>query len=518
MSSRSSTTPLDSTAKTRRRVLFALAIVLLASVVVLLAFMGSQTARPIAHIVSSPSAVESSRRDDTALETDVEDSLAPTSPNTDRLELVERDTVAAPRAAAIPPALASGSIFGWVRDPLRHPDRFRGAKLQLRSKAATIRSRAEAAEDAHSIEVRDDGSFEARDLDLGKWRVSGKIAGCAPVSADVVIAAGSERVRIDFDLDPDRVVTIDLVDRDGNPFVESATKVGFSIASLVTPFACAEQPSLDANPRSSGRVLRSRSAIRGTGTPWYVMVVEASGRDRVWVGAALGDRALAFREVPLDVERVSLVTSVDDLRGAMGALTVDVVDDWDTMPRRDASVFLANALPVAPTKWTDARGRASFEALLEGEIQVRVRADDYVSANRSIQVTAGKTATLEIRLEPAISISGVARDEHDHPRGRLQVRAIPATGDDTRWQFERSTVTDDDGSFVLRGLAHREYTLIDAATRLSKTSWPQFTRSSVPTGMTFVDARSGSVEGVVVVIPLPKESTGSARGSVRVAR
>jgi hypothetical protein len=516
MTSAHSTRRVDPSLASRRLLLLALIAVLLAIVAIVLATTRLSGVQPPVPVASRESLMQRSSRGDIHLDSEVGEPLPARAPSVAQ----PREDVAQPSAVAVAPVPISGSLFGWVRDPEHRSDRFHGGKLHLRyqsgSPAAPVSdSSSRAAAREQSIEIRDDGSFDARDLDLGTWVVRGKIAGCAPLLARVVLGAGANRVRLDFDLDPDRVVTIDLVDGDGNPFLDSATRDGCSLASLVAPFACATEPSLAANPLSNERVLRSRSVVRGKGKPWCTLTIEASQHDRVWVGAAIANRTLAFREVSLGVEHIALATSTDVLSGALGALTVHVVDDLDSVPIHDASVFLPNTLPTAPTQWTDAGGQAWFEGLVEGEIQVRVRVDDYVTANRSVRVRAGNTTALEVRLERAVWIAGVVRDGEGRPRGGLYLRAMPATGDASRWEYERSTMTEADGAFVLKGLAHREYVLMDASTKVSKSSWPQITRSSVPPGATYVDARVGNVDGVSVLIPLPKGTQCSSHSRVR---
>lgn len=60
-----------------------------------------------------------------------------------------------------------------------------------------------------------------------------------------------------------------------------------------------------------------------------------------------------------------------------------------------------------------------------------------------------------------------------------------------------------DGSFRIRGLAHIDYVLMDGQREGAATSSPQFTRGTILPGMTFVDARAGSVSDVVLVLPSP---------------
>jgi hypothetical protein len=317
-------------------------------------------------------------------------------------------------------------------------------------------------------------------------------------------------VRHDFVLDPNRALTIDLVDPAGTPLLESAGPGLAGLVSLIAPFARDAEPAVGASLHASGRALSLRSGIIGAGVPWRGMTIEASHEERVWIGVSLGDLVLASREAPIGVERVSLGVSLDALRGSSGSLALRVVDDWSSAPVPEASAVLTNALPVQATKWTDASGRATFEELVGGDVYVRVRAGNFVTFDRSVLVEPAKRSSLEARLEPAVTVSGVVRDEHGNPRTALQVRAIPANGDESRWLLERSTVTAQDGSFVLPGLSHREYTLSDPSTYVSKSSWPQYTRSSVPAGIGFVDARAGSVNGIELVIPLPKPQLSGA--------
>jgi hypothetical protein len=250
-------------------------------------------------------------------------------------------------------------------------------------------------------------------------------------------------------------------------------------------------------------LFRSHLVDKGRGDPWREIETEGSGT--LWVGVALGDHTLAVQELAPGAEEVLLTVSTARLRTGLGALQVRVVDDLNSRPLQHAEISLGPRRGSSRSEHdpeTDSSGNARFEGLTPGEVEFQVDLRGYVSTSRRVAVAALECSTIEVRLETAVTISGVVSDEQGKPLSRT-MRAIPAFQVRSEWGWDfYDAPPAEDGSFILEGLSHREYVLLDAGSFAANNSnAPRYTRSSLPKYATFVDARkSDSITGVSLVL------------------
>jgi hypothetical protein len=143
-------------------------------------------------------------------------------------------------------------------------------------------------------------------------------------------------------------------------------------------------------------------------------------------------------------------------------------------------------------------------------------------------VVAGKTPTVAARLDPAVTISGRFAGESRISRTH-RVQAIPVGGPVLK-RLQREGVprlnsasfvhasVHGDRSFVFDGLSRGEYVLMDGDAVVDLDEIGKCTKDSVPAGFAFVDARTGSVSGVVIQAFSAPWSTEEVSGDSILAR
>jgi len=125
---------------------------------------------------------------------------------------------------------------------------------------------------------------------------------------------------------------------------------------------------------------------------------------------------------------------------------VQVGDAWDLWTRReDATHSVLSGVPASLR--TDGRGRFRLDALTPGSLRVRAGGGPMVSTVVDVAVTADRTAVVDIGVAAGASVRGTVVDAEGRPAACERVRWTACGSGD-----ERSTATDAEGRFELRGL------------------------------------------------------------------
>jgi hypothetical protein len=341
-----------------------------------------------------------------------------------------------------------------------------------------------------SLELDPNGEFDIGHLALGTWSVGCHVPGCVTAEARIVLSREKPRVRIDFELVPQRLVRITLHDVDGRPLISNLSRAGSKVGGFLGAFASDVQPTVGEPPLANGGALVSRMHIvdRGDADPWCE--IEIDRQDPFWVCVAIGDRTLAVHDVQPGEEEVTSVVPKDRVLGALGSVDVTVVDDSTSLALESALVsFRVSEAP------TDAHGSVRFDGLLPGELRISAVAKEYVVRSVTAAISPGTVTRSEIRLETSVTISGILKNAAGERIGG-NVEIIPLSGDRSLIQSARAQA---DGSFVRMGLAHGEYLVVDSGSHVSPNAAALLDKNSLQEGMVYVDARAGPISNIVVV-------------------
>ena len=390
----------------------------------------------------------------------------------------------------------TSKVFGRVTDSAgRPPPEFDAAQLELHFAASDPRHPGDNVKrigqtKSEWMTIPPSGEFESSNLMHGTWTAICRIDGCAPTRTSIVITGDEPRMRHDIVLGY-RVVSLSLHDDAGRSFVSSLRASGLALDAGLVPFVSKVQPVIGEYSRATG-VLALRSHVLGDGItdPWCELLFESG--ERCWVGLELGNATLAFEEVPLGVEDVTLVIPNARLHHSLGALEFQIVDAIDSHLLNSAFVRLSS---VGLSLFLSAKdGHVSFDAVVAGNVLASVSSPGYANWGESITVTAGQRSKIEVRLEREVTISGTVTDQKGHPAivWVSAVHPIP----ETRETLNCGTVmSDPDGSFRIVGLAHLDYRLTTGSV-----TDPLDSRMHLPVEHPeSVDARHGSVSGLVIV-------------------
>jgi hypothetical protein len=416
-----------------------------------------------------------------------------------------------PVAAPAPPLASSrsdiGSVFGRAVDEFGRDASFRNVEVRLHFQFAPLASRRRVSdalpEDSkRSAAISDkialvdsNGDFDVEGLGLGQWAITCTLAGAEPISAQVTLTDYEPRVRHDFTFKATRVVRAYLSDARGLPLMQTLALGGSHAGEQLWPFVTTEMTQIGESPFLHGALKCRAQRPREPDGPWYSITIEANSRDSIWIGAALGDSALACVAVAPSADAVTLTVGTEQLSGRLGAVEITVGEGAQMRPLTSASV----AISSLPQTWqpVDSFGRAHFADVLPGNARVFVRCQDYLRVELPVTVESGVTKRLEANLEPSFQISGTLIDSAGQPiHGHLV--SVLSIKDQPDSQAE-DAFSGSDGSFVVRGLTRSEYVMIDQAVVHPKHA-PSLSEAKVSQpGQMYVDVRSGSVSGVVLV-------------------
>jgi len=351
-----------------------------------------------------------------------------------------------------------------------------------------------------TVAVQAGREFDVSELELGTWLARCTLADCAPSETRFVLSNETECVQHDFVLEARWALFVRLLDTNGRPLIEALEQKGSKLGELIGAVATAAEPKLGDGSLADARVFAGRARVFGKGDPWCAISVDAARSEPLWIAITIGERVLARRRALPGENDLTIMIATEDVLAGTGSLRVAVVDDLDSSPELHASVALPRTVGNVHGSGVDAEGRVRFDNLLPGSVPVAVRCEGYVAWDGNVAIEAGRISDLTVRLERATTISGVVRDPNGHPL-RIRLRAVPRRADDASQKISsyRSNSLDD-GSFTFQGVARGEYVIVQEYMDVEASIVPPFTRDSVPPGATYVDARLGSVTGVIVTL------------------
>lgn len=351
-----------------------------------------------------------------------------------------------------------------------------------------------------SVDVQTGSEFDVTDLELGTWLARCTLADRAPSEARFVVSKDEPCVSHDFVLEARWALLVRLLDTSGRPLIEGLEQKGSKLGELIGAVATAAEPKLGDGSLADARAFAGRARVYGKGDPWCAISFDAMRSQSVWIAITIGERVIARQRALPGESDLTIMIATEDVLAGTGTLRVAVVDDLDSSPQLRASIALPRTAGNVCGSAVDAEGRARFDNLLPGSVQVSVRCESYVAWDGVIAIEAGRASDLTVRLERATTISGVVRDPSGHPL-RVRLRAVSVRADDASPKigpYRNSSLAD--GSFTFESVARREYVIVQDHADEPDSIIRPFTRDSVPPGATYVDARLGSVTGVIVTL------------------
>ena len=117
----------------------------------------------------------------------------------------------------------------------------------------------------------------------------------------------------------------------------------------------------------------------------------------------------------------------------------------------------------SPRDWSNYRGRYGVIGVAPGRTVVTVHLADYAPELATVNVQAGATATLDIKLKPAAEVRGTVKNQEGEPVANVYVDA-------TRWRGYETlglrSVTGEDGRFVIENAPTDEFEVMVSARRM----------------------------------------------------
>jgi hypothetical protein len=455
------------------------------------------------------------------------DDAATTSPSAELItpvtESAPADSRTAAPAASIRPAPVSTSSAA-DRRPLARIPRLSGLVQESGNggplQSATIMAQLEGETDdqgAKFIQLTTDqrGMYSASFLAAGDWLVTCGARGHVNGNLRVKIEADKE-ARADFVLAPEprqADLVVHLRATDGRPLFETLDGADLEAARALRPVFVSACPSRGEILSGANSVLPIRAS--GVHAPradeWFEVKLDETTNGCCCL--ALADRVLDA--VPFDASShdVVLVAARADLQRAMGSLRCSVVDDASGQPL-SAGLSIRPAAGAAQSLATDANGSVRAAPVIEGEARVVVNAMNHAAVIRMITIERGKELDLGvIRLKANVSISGrVVMPAGIEPWPSVFAHRIAEDKHGAEEEARSGGRVESDAQFTIKNLEPGMYVV-----GWQGPSVPDLKpiESGLIQGWAIVDARSGSVQGVQIVITKDMLKSESANARAR---
>lgn len=323
-----------------------------------------------------------------------------------------------------------------------------------------------------------DGRYRTHPLPYPKVLVDANVPGYCDAHSGFIEPLPSQReVRADFELEPARVVTGRLLGPDGKPFdiaVHARELVGAGAATWMTRnrfrvFSDYSDPEEDPNYLSLGHTTGKVDAKAAT----YRIELDNPQLDwiSIWIGNNLMvkatldastselDLVLDIARLPAPLELVDVEIIVEDAETGLpvGAYDFDLytgIDDDDDRGRRRGSS-------------TAGDGRHLVSGVRTGRATLTVTTANYAVAYRDIVLSAnGGPPAVKVALRRATgSLKGRVRNVSRSPVGGAQVRFLSETGALTAPPSHGFVTTDEQGRFVMNGIAAERGLVVVTAAR-----------------------------------------------------
>lgn len=342
-------------------------------------------------------------------------------------------------------------------------------------------------------------------LSLGRWKASIEARGFVTQRQAVTCNEDGARVRVTLRLLPQRVFVVAIHDVQGAPLDRSAllsADVRAQLADRIVPHVCEDAPRGALDSRSSCTAATYRCTHVGKDRD-IEFEVETGGAGTLWVGASFGDAILAWSPVAENSERIVLEVPTEAVLAAFRSVEVRVRDRdlHASIDGAQVSVTMANGKELKLL--TDATGRARAESVVQGAGTIRVSKEGYASETARFDTRSAAQTALEVELAPEVTLRGMLVGKDGLPSEGTVVAIAEAPErlphDDLIPDRARAG---ENGGFEFRGLSRNTYLIADA--RFSSELVRHLSRSpsepgfALPAYVTRVDARHGSVSGIVV--------------------
>lgn len=347
--------------------------------------------------------------------------------------------------------------------------------------------------------------LEIEHLCLGKWTASIEAKGFVTDREVITCNENGARVRAKLRLLPERTFVVAIHDLAGAPLDRStllSPDVRTQLADRIVPHVCEDAPRGALDSRSSCTATTYRCTHVGKDRD-LEFKVETGGSGTLWVGASFGDAILAWIGVPEGAERIVLEVPTDAVLAAFRTVEVRVRDGDHHGAIDGARVRIQTVNGQELQLVTDRDGRARAASVAQGAGTIRVRKEGYGSERARFDTRSAVATLLEVELAPEITLRGTLVGKDGLPMAGT-LAAISEAMDPLPQDgiIDDHALAGDDGAFEFRGLSRGTYLIVDA--RWSSAAIAHLASKAsdgalaLPNHITRVDARHGSVSGLVV--------------------
>lgn len=326
-----------------------------------------------------------------------------------------------------------------------------------------------------------DGRFEILGLPAGRgYALSAEMEGKTPTSLPVSkLAPGEDRRDLEIVLEAGRQGTGLVLDENDTPIAGATAKL---LAKQNNPFG---QPQAEAEGTSNERGEFTLSNLKAGVFDLHVEAADSS---------PLIVRGIEIPKGPGHVDLGTVVLSPGQpltgrVTGSAGEplagaeIRVGAQDSRSAMMPPD---ILKMILPrQSPKATTDAQGQFNVTGLIDGKVNLHIRAEGFVDEIRAAVVIPAEEA-LQIEMEPAARILGRVLDDNGQPFADARVR-FGKEGE--RMSFGNAATSAADGTFELDGAEPGRVTIEATATGYKKF---QLTGLQVP--------EDGDLKGVELIL------------------
>ena len=339
-----------------------------------------------------------------------------------------------------------------------------GARVLLRS-ALELSPEARAMLDIAPIAVGEcvfsgaDGGFLIERIEEGLYEVEVSAVGCARKTMES-FAVGKEPARLDVVLDDGGSIDGKVVDHRGVPLA------GIEVVALLANGAMDDG---DDGARGGSSSIRRFGIGGGMGVA--SMRSDASGVfrfERLPEGAFhIVARAPGFE--PAAIGPVEAGERADLMLLALARLSGEVLDAETRLPVPAFGLKLVRAGALdeelleraGRLALDESRGTFLYAELPAGDYILFLHADGYVPFRGALKLEPGKDGSVTVVLDHGLRVSGVVRSSSTRtPIAGAEITAVPGIEEEVRGRSRARS--DDEGRFLLQGLAAGDYELVAA--------------------------------------------------------
>lgn len=354
------------------------------------------------------------------------------------------------------------------------------------------------------------GRYTLGPLEPGAWSVTAGMRNHHSVSADVGPPQDDTLARQDFELTAQQVVRVRLVTSEGDPALPTlyAAKLDAYRLQLV-PVATRDDPgatftevtgSLN-NPFGIGWFRESGLMGEPAVTPDEYGTVTLREDGPAWLSLVAAHQVLAKQPLAPDTDEVVFVVDSSDVAALYSTVrgrALDAASGGAVAARAflndDPFVHGQAGAAADPSS-----GDFTVERALPGQRWLIVKCDGYAEVKRKITVPRGSTFEAgEISMHRPVALSGKVHDTEGKPfEAIIEWGVLDVVSGTVAWAQQVRAQSQADGTFTVSGLEPAVYVVRSPGldVRGPRPSDPRVVSRPVR-----VDARTGSVDGIVVVL------------------